>query len=312
MSQYNLTFTVFTPTFNRAQTLERVYVGLKSQSFRNFEWLIVDDGSTDNTLKLIKSWQSKSNFPIRYFYQENAGKHIAYNHGVHLAVGTLFIILDSNDSCVPEALERFKTHWEQIFEQSKDEFACVSSLCQDPSGNVIGKALPQDIVNSDWLEMYYLYDRWFERWECYRTDVLLSFPFPSITNTYIPESYLWFQLAKKYKTRFINESLRIYWNKQPELDKKSIQITRLHPQKASVGCFFAYQSALNNNLDYFSRAPIKFLKHGAQFTRYGLHNQMPINQMLKNLHSLFAKLIWLCTFPIGIAFFFKDTLSRKK
>ena len=103
-------FTVFTPTYNRAHTLSRVYKSLADQTFKNFEWLIVDDGSTDGTKVLIEKWTEEASFPIRYFYQENQGKHIAHNLGVKKARGELFLSLDSDDTCVPEALERFNYH----------------------------------------------------------------------------------------------------------------------------------------------------------------------------------------------------------
>ena len=82
-------FTVCTATFNRAHTLHRVFDSLVKQQFTDFEWLVIDDGSTDDTKTLISQWQSKASFPIRYRFQENQGKHIAINTGVALADRTL-------------------------------------------------------------------------------------------------------------------------------------------------------------------------------------------------------------------------------
>ena len=76
--------TVFTPTYNRAYTLERLYKSLLNQTSYDFEWLIVDDGSTDNTSELIKSFQNNHFFDVRYYKQENSGKHVAINNGVDL------------------------------------------------------------------------------------------------------------------------------------------------------------------------------------------------------------------------------------
>src|SRR5258707_14117604 len=111
-SAYEYVFTVFTPTWNRAHTLHRAYQSLHAQTFRNFEWLIVDDGSTDNTREIVEKWQAESEFPIRYIYQENQGKAAAFNRGVREAQGALFLTLDSDDACVNQALERFKYHWD--------------------------------------------------------------------------------------------------------------------------------------------------------------------------------------------------------
>ena len=85
--------TVFTPTYNRAYTLERLYKSLLNQTSYEFVWLIVDDGSTDNTSELIKSFQNNQLFDVRYYKQKNSGKHVAINNGVELAEGELFFIV---------------------------------------------------------------------------------------------------------------------------------------------------------------------------------------------------------------------------
>src|SRR5437764_8622953 len=107
-------FTVFTPTYNRAHTIKRVFDSLSAQTLREFEWLVVDDGSTDKTSELIAAWAKAVDFPIRYFRQEHSGKHIAYNLAVRAARGQFFLTLDSDDGCVPHALERIAYHWNMI------------------------------------------------------------------------------------------------------------------------------------------------------------------------------------------------------
>ena len=97
---YKYSFTVFTPTFNRARTLPLIFGcnSLCKQTYRNFEWLVVDDGSTDDTLQLIRQWKKEMGFPIRYYSQKNSGKHVARNYGVAAkARGELFFTLDSDD-----------------------------------------------------------------------------------------------------------------------------------------------------------------------------------------------------------------------
>ena len=106
-------FTVCTPTFNRAHTIHLVFESLKQQTFTDFEWLVIDDGSDDETSTLIKQWQSEAFFPIRYKFQENQGKHIIANLGVEMARGEL-LVADSDDSFKPEALEVFCEYWFSI------------------------------------------------------------------------------------------------------------------------------------------------------------------------------------------------------
>ena len=89
--------TIFTPTYNRAYILPILFESLKIQTVKEFEWIIVDDGSTDNTESLIYKFKEECNFSIRYFKKENQGKHIAINFGVEKAKGNLFFIVDSDD-----------------------------------------------------------------------------------------------------------------------------------------------------------------------------------------------------------------------
>lgn len=97
--------TIFTPTYNRAYRLPNLYKSLQEQTCKDFEWLVVDDGSTDNTSKLFEQWQAEENsFPIRYFKQPNGGKHRAINRGVKEAKGELFFIVDSDDTLSSNAI----------------------------------------------------------------------------------------------------------------------------------------------------------------------------------------------------------------
>lgn len=154
---FRYTFTVFTPTYNRAHTLHRVYESLALQTLRNFEWLIVDDGSTDNTKELVDKWQNQAGSPIRYIRQDRQGKHVAFNRGVREAYGELFLTLDSDDACVPGALERFKYHWDAIPADKRRAFSAVTVLCKDHHGKPVGTRFPCDPTDSDSLEIRYKY-----------------------------------------------------------------------------------------------------------------------------------------------------------
>ena len=96
--------TVFTPTYNRACTIARTFESLQSQTDKDFEWVVVDDGSSDNTQKLLFELKRKANFFVNILYQSNAGKHVAINLGVQVARGEFFFILDSDDWLKPNAI----------------------------------------------------------------------------------------------------------------------------------------------------------------------------------------------------------------
>ncbi|MBT9550652.1 MAG: glycosyltransferase family 2 protein [Hydrogenophaga sp.] len=205
-------FTVFTPTYNRAHLLNRVYESLKKQTCKDFEWLIVDDGSTDGTDNLVAVWKQDpgTDFPIRYIWQKNGHKKKAFNRGVKEAAGALFLPWDSDDEAVPNALETFRQHWLSIPLQHRQDFVGVCGLCEDPNGKQIGDPFPAQLLDSDSLEVRYRYGVTGEKWGFSRTDVLRQYPFPENIRGHVPEGIVWSAVAHRYQTRFISEVLRIY------------------------------------------------------------------------------------------------------
>ena len=193
-------FTVFTATFNRCHTLHRPYESLRKQTFKSFEWVIVDDGSTDGTAKLVEAWTRESSFPIRYFYQKNSGKHVAFNRGVRAARGDLFLTFDSDDECVPAALEILLRHWLAIPAAEREQFSAVTGLCVDQEHAIVGDKFPADIIDSDSNEINHRYHIRGDKWGFQRTDVLRVFPFPSCR---VKSSFLkgWYGVPSPHGTR---------------------------------------------------------------------------------------------------------------
>ena len=136
-------FTVFTPTRDRAHTLDRVYTSLKAQTMRDFEWLVVDNESTDGTEALMRGWMAEADFPIRYVQQPNRGLTVSWNRAVTEAHGTFLATLASDDTCYPNALERLCQLWEEIPAERRDEFASIATLCVDEKGELIGDPFPE-------------------------------------------------------------------------------------------------------------------------------------------------------------------------
>jgi glycosyltransferase involved in cell wall biosynthesis len=171
-------FTVFTPTYNRAHTLPAVFQALQAQTDADFEWLVVDDGSTDDTAELVGSWTGTATFPVRLLRQPNGGKHRAFNRGVAEAVGELFVTLDSDDTCTPRALERFRALWEAIPASDRDGFSGVTVLCDGPDGRVLGRPFARDVVDARPVDLVARGEYVGDKWGFHRTDVLRQFPFP--------------------------------------------------------------------------------------------------------------------------------------
>jgi glycosyltransferase involved in cell wall biosynthesis len=303
------TFTVFTPTYNRCHTLNRVYESLKIQTYQNFEWLIVDDGSTDQTSALIAKWQKDSNFFIRYFYQPNQGKHIAFNLGVKKAKGVFFLNLDSDDACEENALERFKYHWDQIPEEKKKQFSGVSCLCKTPEGNIIGSQFPLNPIDSNTLEITYRYKITGDKWGFHRTDVLAKFPFPEVKNAFfIPEGIVWSGIARKYQTRFINEPLlKVYYD-----DPKTSLSRNKNPVKHALGLGIWHKTILNKEIDFFWFYPWYFLRSAIHYSRFSLHSGVDLLTQFKELKRIMGKILYLITFYLGFLVYCWDYVFINK
>ena len=224
-------FTVFTATYNRAHTLQRVRDSLAAQTVRNFEWLIVDDGSTDGTESLVATWQATADFPIRYLRQPNRGKHTAFNRGVALAQGELFLTLDSDDGCVPHTLERFDAAWQSIDPAMRASFSGVTALCADEQGRPVGGALPQDTIDGAPFTVMSHLRRRGEMWGFHRTEVLRRFPFPEYAGErFVPEGLVWNRIGRQYRIRFINEVLRTYYASADSLSAASVRLRTTSPR----------------------------------------------------------------------------------
>jgi glycosyltransferase involved in cell wall biosynthesis len=289
-------FTVFTPTYNRAHTLGRVYQSLLTQTFTDFEWLIVDDGSLDGTEELVHGFIAEEKIVIRYYKQPNGGKHVAYNRGVREANGQLFLSFDSDDSCIPVALERFRTHWMEIPKLQRDGFSGITCLCRDEKGKVVGGVLPAGILDGHPYEVTSQYRLIGEKWGFHRTEILKMYPFPEFPEErFVPESLVWNRVGKNYKIRFINEALRCYFNSEDSLSSSMVKI-RLKSPKST---FLYYFEALD--------LPIKLvdlLKISSNLWRFAL----PSHQWPKILSKRRPLLLIIAGFFPGVALAIKDKL----
>jgi glycosyltransferase involved in cell wall biosynthesis len=197
--------TVFTPTYNRAHLLPRLFESLVKQSYRDFEWIIVDDGSSDNTTDVINEWDA--DFPIRYYRKENGGKHTAVNLGTKLAKGELFFIADSDDTLMDSALQSVADQWNKV--KQRPQIGGVVGLdVNSKTGEIIGGGLPQEVIDCDAMGIRYRYHVRGDLKEVFKTDVLSEFPFPEIKGErFCPEQLVWFRIAQKYKLRYFNKPI---------------------------------------------------------------------------------------------------------
>lgn len=287
-------FTVFTPAYNRAATLPRVFDALKNQTFSSFEWIIVDDGSTDNTRETVqKIIDGKPDFPVRFYSQENKGKHIATNFAVTKAKGRFFITLDSDDSCVPEALEVFKEEWEKVPDSVKPGLKGISCRTCNEQGKTNGNALPSEYLDTNDLDLRFKYKIEGELWGMTKLDILKAHPYPDVKGLHFyPENVLWNNIGREYDTRFIDRALRIYINDQ----ENAVTGKNNAAHKETI---FMRRHFINECWDYFKFNPRFFIKQLIGLSRDGALCGMSFGEFIAVPDSFGKKLLAVLTFPAG-------------
>lgn len=201
------TLTVFTPAYNRAHTLPRTYESLLKQNNKDFIWLIVDDGSVDNTEELVKSWQDKDNgFEIKYIKKENGGMHTAHNTAYANIDTELNICIDSDDCMAENAVEKILSKWSEVKDNG---YAGLIALDADMNtGNIIGKGFPQDMTETT-LYGYYAQGGFGDKKLVYRTDVINQYPeYPVFEGEkYVALAYKYRLIDQDYKLAVLDEVL---------------------------------------------------------------------------------------------------------
>ncbi len=198
------TLTIFTPAYNRAHTLPRTYESLLHQDCKDFEWLIVDDGSQDNTGELVKQWQQRDNgFEIRYICKENGGMHTAHNTAYANIDTELNTCIDSDDCLAKGAVRRILQKWESVREKG---YAGMIALDSDMQGNVIGKGFPEELEETT-LMGYYAAGGAGDKKLIYRTDVIKSYPdYPVFEGEkYVALAYKYRLIDQDYKLAVLSE-----------------------------------------------------------------------------------------------------------
>jgi glycosyltransferase involved in cell wall biosynthesis len=200
-----VTVSVVTSTYQREATLPRLYESLCKQGFRDFEWVVVDDGSSDGSGELIRRWAEQAEFPIVYHWQENRGMGIGRNRAIERASGEYCALIDSDDWYLPHALERMVATWETIPAERRGNFANVEGLRVDAEGELVLDRYPADVFDSNYFELRALHGIEGDSIGMYRREVLSAHPFPEDLGWHVTPAITWNRIATRYETRFVNE-----------------------------------------------------------------------------------------------------------
>lgn len=227
--------TILTPTYNRASLLPRLFDSLLRQTYKDFEWIVVDDGSTDDTREVVANLKEKCGgaFPMGYVYKANGGKHMAINIGAERARGELLFIADSDDLLTDDALETVANSWHDISDDKS--FAGIAGLdITMDTCEVIGSGLPQEHIDCNAIDIRYRHHVTGDMKEVFRTEVLREFPFPEFAGErFCPEQLVWFRMARRYRLRYINKPIYIA-DYQPDGITAGITRARMRNPSASM------------------------------------------------------------------------------
>lgn len=204
--------TLFTPTYNRKEELVRLYESLKNLTSKNIEWLIVDDGSEDDTKEFIESISTyNNNFKILYFYQENKGKPSAYNFALEKANGYFFAVIDSDDTLLPNSVEILESIFINFDLHLKSTITSIVGLCISPSGQLIGKKFNENFQISSWTKIS-AKKNFGEKWGIHKIELLRNYKYPIFKGEkFIPESFIWDKIGQTNNIICINKELRVYY-----------------------------------------------------------------------------------------------------
>lgn len=208
--------TVFTPTYNRAYIIENLYKSLQRQSFTDFEWLVVDDGSSDNTEELFEKWSKENNnFQIRYYKKENGGKHRAINFGLDKAEGELFFTVDSDDYLTDDALYKVN-EWEKSLDKNK-KFAGIVANRGYEKDKTINNYFEEEYLDLDLMQMYTYSENGKrvlsgERALIFYTNIHRLYKYPEFEDeNFMTEAVTWNRMANDgYLVRYFNDIIWIF------------------------------------------------------------------------------------------------------
>ena len=221
--------TIFTPTYNRAYILGQLYQSLLRQTCHDFEWLIVDDGSADNTEALVHSWvEAKNPFLIRYHKQENGGKHRAINKGLELAKGALFFTVDSDDYLTDDAVEKVLA-WEAELPSNGNYCGFAGNLGTAPD-TTPNRIFDGAHFDGTALDRYGIIDG--ERAMVFYTDIHREYPYPEFSGErFMTEAVAWNRMAHDgYRMRFFNDIVWVYEYRADGLTKAGNSLFMRNPQ----------------------------------------------------------------------------------
>ena len=301
--------TVFTPTYNRAHTLERAYKSLEKQEPGLFEWLVVDDGSRDHTVQLLERLMSSAPFPMRVVQLPHGGKHRAHNAALKHVRGEFVAILDSDDELLPNAIRLLVSEWDAIPDSEKPKFAGVLGHSVLASGQLDGKPYGVSHLDGLYIDLVAGKKMIGDKLPFYKADILKMYPFPEKPgdNGSVAEGAVLGAIGKTYLVRCIEKPVRVY-----HMDGGNT-LSKLHKTPAchAWGKSQCFLVLLNQSHIYLPKFLVYFCRLSVHYVRASLHAGDGLKRQVSRLATLSAKALWVAGLPLGVGLWAWDCLNLR-
>ncbi|UCG38145.1 MAG: glycosyltransferase family 2 protein [bacterium] len=293
-------FTLFIPTFNRADKLGETLESVSHSTFRDFEALVIDDGSTDRTEQILSEWKSQARFPLRYIRQENMGKTGAHNTALGHARGFLFMTLDSGDLLLPDALQNLWDQYERIPAEARPGNAGVAALCLKENGELSGLPYAVDGADATFLEMDRMRTFTGEKRLAVRTAVMRQFPYPRFPGEkHVRPDLIFKRMAHSFHLRFVNIPVQVNRREPDGITANIVQYRLENPRGFRL--YFLEEITLHR--EYYSLRK-RFGDHW-RYVRFSLHSGLGL---LGQAREVEERLLWLSGIPMGVGKWLADLL----
>ena len=284
--------TVITCTYNRLESLSRLYLSLRQQTFKDFVWLILDDGSTDEVEQRVRSWQQEGWLDIDYHHFPHRGKHWTQKDGWALVKTRYSVDVDDDDELTDDGLEVLHQTWGKIEREGRDDIGMVAALAEDEKGNVICyDGWQGDNLDTDYLSMEWTTHHPSENLLSMRSDIIQKagvyrdegkWLYDQVT--LVLESVLWNRIAEKYHTRYLKKVLRVYHCEGEHRLSKNV----FNRQKC-INYTFSLYVLLNELQCRYRENILDTLKYLAEYVACGIALKYPVSQLVRSLNSRFLR-----------------------
>lgn len=266
--------TVLTPTYNRKKEINNLYKSLMEQTDNRFIWLVIDDGSTDNTENLILEFQKNAKFEIVYIKKCNGGKHTALNLGFSLVKTELTIIVDSDDVLTPDAIEQICNKADYI---RKHNLAGVAFLRGYNESKCIGDKFPDDNAIMNDIDVRLKKGVSGDKSEVWKSDILRKYQFPVFEGEkFQGENYVWWQIAREYNMLYVNKIIYITEYLEGGLTKSGRKLRIQNPLGGME----------NSKMAFYPEFPLKTrVKCGLLYCAYGFFAKKKIRNLIEESGS---------------------------